>query len=149
VGYKPKRTLYKLHFENPDLEGLEVVTRSVSMEGLVKLLGLAEGFEAADERQLTAEDMAKVEELLRLFARMLVEWNVEDDDDQPVPANYEGLASQDFAFVLEIITAAGAGLMQAPPPLPGSSGNGQPPTGPESLDLASSSTALPSSPSPT
>lgn len=148
MGYKPKRTLYRLHFDNPDLEGLEVVTRSVSMDGLVKLLGLADGMDAADERQLTAEDAGKMEELLRLFARMLVEWNVEDDDGTPVPANYEGLASQDFTFVLEIITAAGQGLMQAPPPLPGGSG----PAGsapPESLSLASSSSVLPSSSSPT
>ena len=137
MGYKPKRTLYNLTFEDPELEGLKVTTKSLPVDSLLEML------ELADQADGEKPDMAAIEKLLGRFARVLVSWNVEEDDDTPVPATKEGLLGQDIDFLLQIITAWAKAMVQAPPPLPGASPSGA--TSPEeSLQLASQSSSLPS-----
>jgi hypothetical protein len=132
VGYKPKR--YKLTWADGDLEGLEVVMKPAS---------LGEMLNAEKLRDLAAEgaSIAQLEPLFRWFAGMLVSWNVEDDDDQPVPATYEGVLTQDVDLIYAIVGEFTSRVTQAPPPLPDVS----PPGGTEaeaSLRLASSSRSL-------
>lgn len=50
-------------------------------------------------------DTARYQELLGFFADCLVSWNLEDDDDQPIPPTLEGLRSQDDEFVLLVFDA--------------------------------------------
>lgn len=141
MGYKPKRTLYQLTFEDPDLEGLEVTTRGMSIEGLRDFVGLLEQLQVA----APGGDTAKLELLDRFFGafgRVLVSWNVEDDDDQPVAPTAEGLAALDPEFVIQIAEAWLTGVVQAPPPLPASSGSGTTSPGEPIPALAESSRSL-------
>lgn len=141
MGYKPKRTLYKLNFAETEHSGLEVTTRAVTVDGLLEITGLAAAVDGITPEQADAESARRVSELIDRFARILVSWNVVDDDDQPVPATREGLGSQDFPFVMAIILAWITEMSQAPPPLPNASTSGAP-------TLEASIPMAPSSPSP-
>jgi hypothetical protein len=136
MGYTPKRTLYKLDFSETEHAGLEVVTRSMPVGGLLKIAGLVEAADAENP------DLGDLDELFRRFASVLVSWNVETDDGQPVPADFDGLAGQDFDFVLPVINAWILAMSRAPRPLPPAS----PPE--ETLGLAGQSMPLPNSLAP-
>ena len=115
MGYKPKRTIYKLDFSDTEYAGLEVAVRAGSIDDLLGLQELA----GADG--MTADEARR---MFTGFAALLVSWNVEDDDDQPVPTSYEGVASQEPDFIKAIITAFYANVAGTPPPLPGASDSG-------------------------
>ena len=127
MGYKPKRTLYRLTFEDPDLEGLEVVTRRPSVDGLLRFVELYEQVQGLDEESFKPEDIKLLTSLFERFVKVLVEWNVEDDDDQPVPRTVEGLQGLELDFTMQIIESWITGMFQAPPPLPGASEPGSVP----------------------
>lgn len=122
MGYKPSRTLYRLKFE--DHPGLEVVARSTSVEKLMGLAGIVEKVAAAGD-EIGPSDFGLIEDVLRGFAGILHSWNVEDDDDQPVPATYEGLVTQEIGFVMQIVEAALEAITTAPLPLPKNSSGDQ------------------------
>ena len=133
AGYKPKRTVYKLDFSATEYAGLEVAVRAGSIGDI---LGLQE---LASAGEMTAEE---ARQLFAGFAALLVSWNVEDDDDKPVPATYEGVASQEPDFVKVIVTAFFANVAGAPPPLPGASDSGTTSAEVSTAALASSSRSL-------
>lgn len=143
MGYKPKRTLYELTFEDPDLEGLEVTTRSLSVDSLTQMYDLVARVQDMDENNPAL--LAMIGQLTERFARVLVSWNVEDDDDKPVPCTAAGLQSLEIGFLLQIIDAWASAMVQAPPPLPNSSSSGPPSPEKPTLALAAQSRSLPSS----
>jgi hypothetical protein len=107
MGYVRNR-VYRLKFEDPEYEGLEVRARSAPIGRFLDLAGMADAAKASEAKAL--DDIG---ELVDGFAQSLVSWNVEDladpDDDNsertPVPATLEGLRSQDFEFVFDIVMA--------------------------------------------
>lgn len=107
MGYKRKTKIYELHFEDAEFDGLVVLAKSMSVEGFLGMLDLTQ----------RAEDPAAQKELFTTFAEQIVEWNLEDEADQPVPATVAGLLSQDFAFVMEIIGAWMKEISDVPVPL--------------------------------
>lgn len=142
AGFRPKRQLYRLRFEGSDLDGLEVTTTSVSVGTLLSFT------ELADQAESNSADPSVVRKLFEQFAFILVDWNIEDDQGQPVPQTVDGLLTLDFSLVMALISKWIATLAEAPPPLPGNSSDGQP-SEEASLDLANSSSSLPSSPEQT
>lgn len=146
-GFKPKRTLYKLDFSGTDLDGLEVTARGTSVGGLLELADVGsrlEELKGLDERAEGAQVREALRELFAPFAKVVVAWNVVDDDDEPVPASVDGFMSQEFDFITSIITSYVQAMTQAPPPLPGNSGSGTT-SGEERAAMAALSSALPSS----
>lgn len=107
MGYTPPRKRVRLRF--PHHQGLEVVAKSVPLGTFLAITSLAEsaGTEAGTALDLGAamEAMGDIEELFSMFADALVEWNVEDEDGNPVPATLAGLRIQDVGFCLEILRA--------------------------------------------
>lgn len=95
MGYKQKNKVYNLKFEDPDLEGLEVKMTSMTTGELMELTSLR------DSKDIGSD----AEKMLRIFASHLRSWNLEEEDDTPVPATYEGILTQDFDFVSVIIDA--------------------------------------------
>lgn len=98
MGFKRDR-VYLLKFEDPDLNGLEVRARSVPLKKFLDLISLSE----VDTGKASTRE--SVENAIRMFADVLISWNVEDADGNPVPATLDGLYSQDFEFVVQIIKA--------------------------------------------
>ena len=133
MGYKPKRTIYKLDFSQTEYAGLEVAVRAGSIGDL---LGLQE---LAGAGEMTAEE---ARQMFAGFAALLVSWNVEDGDDKPVPATYEGVASQEPDFVKAIVTAFFVNVAGTPPPLPDGSNSGGNSVADSTAALANSSRSL-------
>ena len=69
MGFKHQAKVYRLVFDDPELEGLEVRARSLSIA------------EARDDDR----------KVLDSFADALVSWNLEDENGQPLPATLETL----------------------------------------------------------
>lgn len=138
MGYQRSKKIFKLVFEDPELDGLVVRMRSVSLGRLMKLMKVAN---VTPGKKMSAEDMAVVDEILQMFAKALVGWNLEEEDEEtkevrPVPATPEGVYSQDLDFVIEIITAWVEALAGVSAPLGKDSPSGE--TFPEgSLPMAS------------
>lgn len=142
TGYKPRRTLYRLTFEDPDFDGLEVTCKGASIERLMEIAALGDLLEAMDQEN---PDLQQLRTMFAPFAAVLVSWNVVDDDEQPVPATLDGLLAQEVDFASEIMTGYVRAMTQAPPPLPGASTSGASSPAPPTPGLAAASTALPSS----
>jgi hypothetical protein len=137
--FKREKKLYRLKFDPedyPDLEGFECDATGTTLERFIEITVLATVLETPEGR--TPEN---VEKQYRLFARYLKAWNLDDDDDQPVPCTYEGLKSQELDFVLTIMKAWMAAIASVPGDLGKDSPSGG--TSPEaSLHLASVSGSL-------
>lgn len=121
-GFKPERTAYRLKFEDPTYAGFVCVMGALSVDGLLEVAELSE----IDAQNPSAEDFPKIRRLFGLVAEGLIEWNLLDQEDQPVPATLKGLTSQEIPLAFAIVE----GWMQAaggvPGPLPPTSGGGKP-----------------------
>jgi hypothetical protein len=91
TGFRPKRAPFKLEFAG-EYEGLEVSVRPVPMSVIQDIAVAASSGDPAAFRHISAT-----------FAYAIESWNVEDDDGNPVPADLDGLMSQDPRFVAAVI----------------------------------------------
>lgn len=78
-GYKRQKPLYALKFEGDEFEGLEIMARTIP---------LSKFFELQRLQELASTDADAAEEVVRRLAGVLVSWNLLDDDDNPVPAEF-------------------------------------------------------------
>ena len=90
MGYRPKRTPVKLDFTGTEYEGLEITVRPLPMAVMMDIGS-------------TVGDPSAVRHVAATFGYAMESWNVEDDDGQPVPADVDGLLSQDGRFVAAVI----------------------------------------------
>lgn len=121
MGYK--RKLYVLKWpDGHELAGLEVTTKGLSVKKLFELTSLA-GQLSSDATD-TAAKVSVADELFAGFAARLVSWNLEDDDDVPVPATLEGVTDQDFTFMVGVIMTWMDEVASVDIPLPGASPDG-------------------------
>lgn len=111
MGYKRKRTIYRLRFEDAELEGLTVDMTGASVDEFLSITDLA-GAVGVNFSTITPENLHEVKGAMELvdglfetFAKHLVGWNLEEEDDSPVPATIEGVRSQDPEFILELVGA--------------------------------------------
>jgi len=120
MGYRPNRKVFTLQFEKPEMEGLEVRATSVSTGAFLEIVTMADTARA---------DVSQMRTLFEEFANQsLRSWNVENDDGTPVPATLEGMLSQEFDFVFDIISSWMDVMTSVSPPLemPSSDGNQSP-----------------------
>jgi len=93
MGFRPKRAPFKLEFSG-EFEGLEVSVRPVPMSVMNDIAVAASSGDPQAFRHAAAT-----------FAYALESWNLEDDDGNPVPADMDGLMSQDPQFVGAVFRA--------------------------------------------
>lgn len=91
MGYRRNRRL-DLTFNDEEWEGLEVAALRPSLGTYLEMRKL--------EPDATGTDRA-----VSLFAPCLAEWNLEDDDGNPVPTTEEALREQDPDLVVAILDA--------------------------------------------
>lgn len=103
MGYKREAKIYRLAFEAEDMAGLVVQARSIPTGQLMELVRVSSALEGATDGQGLG-DLAAVGTLFEGLAGALHSWNLENDNG-PVPADLEGLYSQDLDFVLAIVSA--------------------------------------------
>jgi len=126
-GYVRKRRVYRLRFEDEELDGLVVKVRSASVGRLLEFMRFLAGLSDDD---LTTDDVEKFAGLFESFAEVLQEWNVQDEAGEPVPATLEGVRSQDGDFVMDIMRVWFQAVTQPPAPLPATSSAGGPSAAP-------------------
>lgn len=88
MGWKAQPKTYVLRFEDPKYEGLEVKTRSLPLGDF-----------------LSYDDMSATEGFEWFAEKVLVSWNITDDNDEPVPCTRDGLFAQDLELVRDLIEA--------------------------------------------
>lgn len=140
AGFVRVPKLYKLVFE--DYDGLQVRAKSVPIERFLSLLDLAEMKENPD----AATAKKAINQLLEGFASALHDWNLQECPlgecpgpgcgyhHKDVPADFEGVKTQDTDFMLEVIDAWMTAIAGTPAPLSNSS-SGTPPSGVASLPM--------------
>lgn len=117
VGYVRQRRVFRLRFEDPDMAGLVVRARSISLGQFLDVVGLRD----ADPRQMARTDLDK---LFAAFAGALLDWNLEEPEGTPVPATLEGLHGLEPDFVMAIIAAWLDAMAGVARPLGAASSNG-------------------------
>lgn len=107
MGYVREPKTFLLKF--PEMEGLEVRARSLPLGQFMELMTMAGSM---DDGALSSKDAEKINAIFRIFASALVSWNLETPDPRgqdypslPVPADMDGLYSQDLEFIMQIIKA--------------------------------------------
>lgn len=115
MGYVPKRKIYRLQFEDAEMDGLEVRMRGLSTGQYLDLVGLKQ----------EAEGGGEAGELFGFMAERMVDWNVTEEDGTPVPADLEGIRAQDMAFSMAIVNAWTTAMAGVPAPLEQPSTSGE------------------------
>lgn len=115
-----KRPQMKLVFNDDELFGLEVTAKRISIRRVFKLSALA------DMGQKLEEMEEQFNELLTNLVPCLIRWNLEDEDDRPVPLTVDGLKDQDLPLVLSIVEALIDASAGVPGPLDRTSSGGTP-----------------------
>lgn len=108
MGYKAKVNTITLKFEDEEFDGLEVVTKKITVNQYMRLLKLDE---------VKEESVETVEEMLNLFASCLVKWNLEDEKGKAVPTTLKGVKDQDIDFVMTLIGVWIQNIAGTPAPL--------------------------------
>lgn len=138
-GYKVQRTGYKVRIEAHP--GLEVVVRPLSVEEILAFNRLVGSISDVDPDKPDTAQLAAFEKVLHTFGALLESWNLEEDDDTPIPAGWAGLKTLGLPFAMEIIQASMEAISQAPRPLSPSSTNG-----PDDAELRELLGSIPMSP---
>ena len=113
MGFEAPQTVYGLDFADTPYAGLEVAVRATTLDELLGVLELLDWD--------TAKGLRK---LFDAFSGFLASWNVEQGG-KPVPADLDGLLSLEEPFATAIILAWQRRVIEAPPPLPGTSDSGE------------------------
>lgn len=95
MGFQRKRKVYRLDFTGTEYEGLEVKVRGLTTGEYFELVSLSGPTDGGDK---------EVDGMVRMFAKHLVSWNLEDDEGS-VPTTYEAVKENDFTMTTTIINA--------------------------------------------
>lgn len=97
------RTALEITFgEGHEFHGLEVTARRLSIGRVFDAQELLFGAELTQDTP-RAERQKWADELVDVLASSITEWNVEDDDGVPVPADRDGLAGRDLRLLQTLL----------------------------------------------
>lgn len=109
MTYTRKRKIVRLEYDSShDWAGLVVRTRSLSTGLFRKIIQFGALMADGDGRpKLSAKDAAEIPKLFDIFAGVLIDWTLEEEDEDgavvPVPPTGAGIDSQDIDFVLALM----------------------------------------------
>lgn len=98
MGYRRKQQTLRLDFTG-ELEGLRVELRQVSPAVMRRIVAAAEIVQDAP----LIEQANRVLDLCDALGGLLVSWNYQDEDGNPVPPTAEALSKEDTSFVLALV----------------------------------------------
>lgn len=129
MSYKVKRTTYNLKFVDPDHDGIVVKVWAMSMAERLHVPTLVPSQEDDAE-----SSVAKLDELHDTFIGHVVEWNLADEDDTPIPVTVEGLRSLEPEFIGLLIGTWRYAKAVVNAPLDEGSTSGEPTSGDEQVE---------------
>ena len=125
--FRREKKLYALNFEGIEgFDDLEVTMAGVSLDKFLSMSRLLSDLSTPE-----GQTMENIEKQFEFIGELIASWNLDDEDGKPVPADYEGLKSQDFEFAQVIAQ----GYMQALSSVPKAS-NSNSNSGPSSEELS-------------
>lgn len=126
MGFRPRPKVYRLTFEDPELAGLVVRATSVPIGAFLHLQTLIEISGGKDDvaDPGVSGGLAAMGELAGEFVEALIEWNMEDDEGNPVPCTRDGVLSIDLDLFLEIVMQWMTAVAGVPDPLDAGSTSG-------------------------
>ena len=101
MGFKRAKRRYRLQFDDPELEGFEVVMGSLSIGEFMDLTGSFTKVQGGD----AAAGADSVSSLLTRFSKSIISWNLEDDQGKAVPATLTGVKGQEMDFIMTVVMA--------------------------------------------
>ncbi len=104
MAFQRKRKVYRLDFADTEYDGLIVNVRGLTTGEYLELVTLTGS---------AGESNGESERLLKLLATHLVSWNLQDDDE-PVPATYEGVVSNDLTMNMAVVNAWTDAMVNVP-----------------------------------
>lgn len=119
MGFTPEPTTVRLNFKDTELDGLIVVTKSCTVKEFNQFIrwSLTDVTKGGDP-------VASNEEVEKLFASKLIEWNLEIPTGKPVPTTLAGIRSLEANVFSRILSAWQRGLTSVPTKSQPPSGNG-------------------------
>lgn len=119
-----RRRTFVLEFEDPSFGGLEVRTRSASLDDLMRMQELM--YTQVGRKEYEAERQELFDRLggTDQYPGLIISWNLLDDNDQPVPTDPESLAKEEWPLIRNICRAWVAALIEVPRPLSRPSSDG-------------------------
>lgn len=124
-GFRRKKKIFDLDFTGTPLDGLNVEARSAPIGLFMQIGQLADSFDNVEDAD-AAKILGVMTELVDTFAQVLIAWDLLDDNDEPVPANAQGLLSLEMDELMFVITAWQNAAAAVPAPLPQASTAGSP-----------------------
>jgi hypothetical protein len=105
MGFEVPQTTMRLVFADPSYNGLEVVCAVVPIGEVQEAAKLAD----VDPKNITDEDLERVDRLVAAFADALISWNL-TRKTKKVPATKAGVGSLDIIFTMQLVSAWLEGL---------------------------------------
>lgn len=109
-----KRRTYRLTFDDPTLEGLEVRMRAATIDQIIQLNQV---FRPSIFASTDPEDEGRRDQLFDLLAAGIVSWNREEDDGTPIEPDAKGLRGEDVDIVGAIVKGWSKASSGVPSPL--------------------------------
>lgn len=147
MGYQRNKA-YVLSFDDPELEGLEIRARGLSINRAAQAMALADVFDRNSE-SFSPRELDRLDTLMRMFAgcpagctreheeligqggghfnSRIISWNLEDDAGRPLEPGYESFTDQDADFTVSVVLSWLNGVLGTSGPLDGTSSDGKPP----------------------
>lgn len=126
-GFRPKRTTYRIRFdEDHELHGLVLSVRSVPLGKFLDLAELADVADRFKAGQAGLQDVKALVPLFETFASCVVEWNLLDDNDQPVEPSAQALLDLDPGTAMALFERWTEAMAAVPAPLSSKSSGGSP-----------------------
>lgn len=127
MGFEPPRTVLRLQFDAPELDGLQVRMYVPSLGEFKRITALAgELASAAAGGELTSVQGEEVVSLYDTLAEYMKDWNV-TRGGTPVPTTVKGLETQELSFLNTIFKAWLGAVGDVDAPLAPSSQSTPPP----------------------
>lgn len=117
MGFKVKKKIFNVAWGEPHpLAGLFMRTQAASVKefasfarGLMEVGAQYKANQDTEDQQLQVkiieETAAALETVKIQFAEKLISWNLEDDEDKPIPATVDGVLSLEDEFCMNLISA--------------------------------------------
>ncbi|PXY27437.1 hypothetical protein [Prauserella muralis] len=106
MGFTPKRTVLKLSFSESDYDGFEVRIRKMTVEDAYlfdDLTGWEKDIKAGHVSREQAQE--RIDRMHRRMIECILDWNLEDDDGQPMPVTVESIRAQEPEFFWVLVRA--------------------------------------------
>jgi hypothetical protein len=120
MGFRKERKQYRLVFKDPELEGFMCLCKSLTVDEFMEVTSLASSF-----RDPKDNDTRKITKTFDILGDAIIEWNLEDDDGNPIAPDSKSLRQLEFDFVMEIMMAWMMAQSGVPSPLLTGSRNGE------------------------